>query len=175
MAGAARRGDAGARLALPAMSAGGRGSQQWVVVYDADCGLCTWLLAGLLRWDRALRLRPLALQRAEAEHLLADLSPDQRMASWHLISPAGTRSSGGAALAPLLRLLPGGLAPAGALARLPRLADRGYRWVADHRSQLSKGIPAGVKHRATGRVLRREALADRPSADAEPARARGVD
>src|SRR5207245_381921 len=48
MAGAARRGDAGARLALPAMSAGGRGSRQWVVVYDADCGLCTWLLAGLL-------------------------------------------------------------------------------------------------------------------------------
>ena len=45
----------------------------WLVLYDGDCGLCKWLLAGLLRFDRAGRLRPLALQRPEAEALLADV------------------------------------------------------------------------------------------------------
>src|SRR5213595_137897 len=59
----------------------------WAVIYDADCGFCKWLLAGVLRWDRAARLRPLALQRPEAGDLVADLTPAERMASWHLISP----------------------------------------------------------------------------------------
>jgi predicted DCC family thiol-disulfide oxidoreductase YuxK len=25
---------------------------RWIVLYDADCGFCNWLLAWLLRWDR---------------------------------------------------------------------------------------------------------------------------
>jgi predicted DCC family thiol-disulfide oxidoreductase YuxK len=128
----------------------------WVVLYDADCGFCKWLLAGLLRWDRAARLRPVALQRPEADELLADLAPAERTASWHLVSPGGDRRSGGDATAPLLRLLPGGRAPAAAFARFPRLTDRGYRWVADHRSGLSKFVPAGAKRRASQRVSRRE-------------------
>ena len=107
-----------------------------MVLYDADCGLCKWLLAGLLRRDRAVRLRPIALQRPEADDLLPDLAPAERMASWHLISPAGVRRSGGAAVASLLRLLPRGRVPAVAFARFPRLSERGYRWVAEHRSQL---------------------------------------
>ncbi len=127
-----------------------------VVVYDADCGFCKWLLAGLLRWDRHETLRPLSLQRPEAEELLADLPPAERVASWHLISPAGERRSGGAALAPLLRLLPGGRFPAAAFARFPRLTNRGYRWVADHRPQLSRLVPGGFKERAGERVARRE-------------------
>jgi len=80
------------------------------------------------------------------------------MASWHLISPTGARISGGAALPRLLRLLPGGRTPATLLARFPRLTDRGYRWVAEHRSGLSRGIPAGAKQRATERVRERERL-----------------
>jgi predicted DCC family thiol-disulfide oxidoreductase YuxK len=110
----------------------------WVVLYDADCGFCKWLLGGLLRWDRGGRLRPVALQAAEAAELLADLPSEERMASWHLVSPAGRRWSGGAALPPLLRLLPRGRAPAAVVARFPRLTDRGYRWVAEHRTQLSR-------------------------------------
>ena len=129
---------------------------RWTVLYDADCGFCQWLLAALLRWDRARRLRPLALQRPEAGQLLADLTPDERMASWYLISPTGERESGGTALAPILRLLPGGRVPAAAFARLPRLSERGYRWVADHRSQLSKAVPAGAKQRGARLVRERE-------------------
>ena len=113
---------------------------------------CARALACLLRWDRASCLRPMALQRPAAQELLADLSPAERMASWHLISPRGPRLSGGAAPPPLLRLLPGGKIPARAFARFPAVTDRGSRWVAEHRSQLSSFVPNGVKQRAGERV-----------------------
>jgi predicted DCC family thiol-disulfide oxidoreductase YuxK len=132
------------------------GASGWSVLYDADCRLCKWLLSGLLRWDRAARLRLVALKRSEAEDLLRELTPAERMASWHLISPTGERRSGGAAVAPLLRLLPAGRLAAYCFARFPTRADRGYRWVADHRSQLSKWVPSSAKLRASERVNQRE-------------------
>lgn len=128
----------------------------WTVLYDANCGFCKWLLSGLLAWDRAGALSPVALQRAEAEALLSDLRPEQRMASWHLISPAGERMSGGAAVAPLLRLLPAGQIPAAGFAQIPHTTDRGYRWVAAHRSALSRWVPSRAKRRASEQVRRRE-------------------
>ena len=140
-----------------------------MVLYDADCGFCKWLLAGLLRWDRAERLRPLALQRPGADELLLDLGPAERMASWHLISPTGARRSGGAALAPLLRLLPGGRVPAATFARFPRLTERGYRWVAEHRSQLSRWVPTSSKRHASERVRQREQRERRDSNPRPPA------
>jgi predicted DCC family thiol-disulfide oxidoreductase YuxK len=131
-------------------------AERAVVLYDADCGVCVWLLAILLRRDHAGRLRSLALQNPEADELLADLTPAERIASWHLISTAGARRSGGAALAPLLALLPHGRVPAAVLARVPGLTDRGYRWTAEHRAQLAKLLPARVKRRAGERVVERE-------------------
>ncbi len=129
---------------------------RWLVLYDGECGFCKWLLAGLLRWDRARRLRPVPLQSGSAAALLADLGEEQRFASWHLVAPDGARLSGGAALPALLRLLPGGRAPAAVLARFPGLTDRGYRWVAAHRVVLSRPVPAGLKRRAGARVRERE-------------------
>jgi predicted DCC family thiol-disulfide oxidoreductase YuxK len=130
--------------------------RRWAVLYDADCGFCKWLLAGLLRWDRAARLQPIALQRSAADNLLRELTPAERMASWHLISPTGERRSGGEAVAPVLRLLPGGRLPAAGLARFSRLTDCAYRWIAEHRSQLSKCVPSSAKERAAERVHERE-------------------
>jgi predicted DCC family thiol-disulfide oxidoreductase YuxK len=144
-------------------AAGPPAGDRWLVLYDADCGLCTWLLAGLLRWDRAARLRPLPLQGARAGELLADLEPAERFASWHAISPTGQRVSGGAALPPVLMQLPLGGAPAAAFARFPNATERGYRWVAEHRSRLSAWVPEGAKRRASERVRGRElALARAP-------------
>ena len=134
MASTGRGADAGARLAA-------RG--RWLVLYDADCRFCTRALSALLRWDRAGRLRPVALAQPETDGLLPDLTGEQRMESWHLICPSGARYSAGAALPPLLRLLPGGRVPAAVLARFPRATERGYRWVAGHRSLLSKLVPRG--------------------------------
>jgi predicted DCC family thiol-disulfide oxidoreductase YuxK len=127
-----------------------------IVLYDADCRVCIWLLAGLLRRDRDGRLRSLALQHPDADDLLADLTPAERLASWHLISPDGVRHSGGAALSPVLALLPHGRVLSAVLARVPGLTDRGYRWTAEHRTQLAKLVPARAKRRAAQRVLERE-------------------
>ena len=133
-----------------------RTPQRRLVAYDGDCGFCIWLLAGLLRWDRNGALRSIPLQGAEAAELLGDLDPAERMASWHLISPDGTRHSGGDAIAPLLRLLPGGSLPAAAFARFPAATTRGYRWVAEHRTGLSRWVPRESKRRARERVRTRE-------------------
>ncbi|HWG08842.1 MAG TPA: DUF393 domain-containing protein [Solirubrobacteraceae bacterium] len=132
------------------------------VLYDGDCGLCTWLLAGLLRLDRAERLHPIALQRPEADELLADLAPAERLDSWHLISEAGVRFSAGAALVPLLELLPRGHALAAPFARLPGITERCYRWTAQHRTQLSRLLGSGAKRRAGERVRRRERALESP-------------
>ncbi|HEX3831260.1 MAG TPA: DCC1-like thiol-disulfide oxidoreductase family protein [Solirubrobacteraceae bacterium] len=127
----------------------------WIILYDADCGFCRTALAAILSADRDRRLRPLALGSAEADGLLADLTPAQRDASWHLISPDGHRESAGAAGPALLRLLPGGALPAAALDRAPGLTERAYDWVADHRSTLSRALPSSVKQRATRLIRRR--------------------
>jgi predicted DCC family thiol-disulfide oxidoreductase YuxK len=118
------------------------------VIYDSDCGFCKFSLALLLSWDRrgaARALRPLPLGTAEADLLLADLTPEQRNSSWHLVDESGRRNSAGAALAPALALLPGGRLPAALVARVPHLTERGYRWVVDHRGFLGRFVPARAR------------------------------
>jgi predicted DCC family thiol-disulfide oxidoreductase YuxK len=127
-------------------------NERHTVIYDADCGFCRWALALLLRLDRAHRLPPLALGTQRADALLPDLEPDERAASWHLVSPGGQRESASAALPFVLALLPGGWAPAAVLYRIPRATDRGYRWVAAHRSRLSHAIPTSAERRATALI-----------------------
>jgi predicted DCC family thiol-disulfide oxidoreductase YuxK len=60
------------------------------------------------------------------------------MASWHLVTGSGDVYSGGAALPAVLERLPGGGALARLFAAFPRTTDRGYRWVAAHRSQFGR-------------------------------------
>jgi len=112
--------------------------ERWILIYDADCGFCRWSLRRVLALDRARRLRPVALGTPEADAQLADLTPAARAASWHLVSPDGVRTSAGEAAPPLLRLLRGGRLPAVALERMPRVTNRAYRWVAEHRSWLGR-------------------------------------
>jgi hypothetical protein len=102
-------------------------------------------------------LRPLALGTEEADALLADLTPDERAASWHLIldpeesqgarpgSAGPTRLSAGAALGPAMSLLRGGRIPAAVFVRFPDATECGYRWVADHRGLLGRFVPARAR------------------------------
>jgi predicted DCC family thiol-disulfide oxidoreductase YuxK len=133
----------------------------WTLLYDADCGFCRATLAGLLALDLRKRVRPVAIQSPEGSALLADLDRAERLASWHLLSPEGARFSAGAGAPPLLRLLAGGRVPAALLAAAPGPTDRAYRWVADHRSTLSRLLPSGAKAAATGRIERHAADAAR--------------
>jgi predicted DCC family thiol-disulfide oxidoreductase YuxK len=111
-------------------------------LYDADCGFCRWAVAKILHRDRRNLLRPVALQDQEASRLLPDMNEAERMASWHLVTSEGDVSSAGAAVPPLLRLLPGGTAPAAIAATFPRTTDRLYRWTADHRDWLGRRVGA---------------------------------
>jgi predicted DCC family thiol-disulfide oxidoreductase YuxK len=121
-------------------------------MYDRECGFCTWVVDVLLRWDRADRLRPVALQDPEAARLLPHLTPDERLEAFHLVPDGRAPLTGGEALPPLLRLLPGGALPAAGLDRIPGVTDRGYRWVAAHRVGVSRLVPGRLKARARERV-----------------------
>ena len=113
---------------------------QAALLYDRDCGFCRWSVAKLMAWDRGQRLRAVALQDPESELLLGGIEPVRRMASWHLVPPGGHAHSGGGAVAPLLRLLPGGAPVAAVADTFPRTTDRLYGWVARNRGRLSELI-----------------------------------
>ncbi len=126
-----------------------------LLFYDADCGFCRWSLARLLAWDRHRRVRPVAIQSAEGQRLLGDVSEAQRLSSWHLIGPDGRLHSAGAGAAPLLRTLSGGAPLAALLERFPSATEGAYAWVAAHRGRLGRLIPAAAKRRADARIRRR--------------------
>jgi predicted DCC family thiol-disulfide oxidoreductase YuxK len=115
------------------------------VYYDRDCGFCRWTLAWLLRLDRRRALRPVAIQDAEG------MSLD----SWHAVGEDGVCHSAGRAFAPVLAELPGGRVLAPLARRLEFALVPAYRWVATHRSGLSRLVPAGAKRRADALVATR--------------------
>jgi predicted DCC family thiol-disulfide oxidoreductase YuxK len=124
----------------------------WIVLYDRDCGFCRWCLAKLLRWDRRRALRPVAFQEPEGAGLLARVDQNDPTASWHLVSPEGRIHSGGEAFAPLLAQLPGGAVLSRVAARLPKLADRAYRAVADRRGFFGRLVSRSAVDRASRRI-----------------------
>ena len=107
------------------------------VLYDRDCGFCKWALNKILVWDRRQRLRPVAIQSEEGNHLLAAIAPERRLESWHLVTDGEVRSAGAAA-PQLFEALPGGRPLAVPLRAFPRLTERAYRWVAEHRALLAR-------------------------------------
>ena len=109
-----------------------------VILFDNDCGFCRWSLSKLLAWDRHGRLRPIALQREQADDLLVGMDRERKMASWHLVAPNGRTYSGGGAVPQLARLLPAGAPIAALTSAFPRTTDRAYRWVARHRERLGR-------------------------------------
>jgi predicted DCC family thiol-disulfide oxidoreductase YuxK len=80
------------------------------------------------------------------------MDPAARMASWHLVGPAGPYYSGGAAVAPLLRLLPGARPLARLAAALPGPTARAYGLVARRRAWLGRWVTARARSRADRRI-----------------------
>ena len=108
------------------------------LLYDGGCGVCRWCAAAVLTLDRRRRLRPVAIRSDEGERLLAGLDGATRLGSWHLVGEDGVRFSAGAAVAPLLRLLPGGGPPAAVAERAPGPVEAAYRAVAARRGALGR-------------------------------------
>lgn len=126
-----------------------------LVLYDDDCGFCAWCMAWLLRADRAQRLQPVAIESERGRALLAGMSEQQRLASWHVCNDSGLLASGGAGVAHVLARLPAGR-PAAALARrAPRVTERAYGFVAAHRAGLGRLLSQAGKARARGLIASR--------------------
>jgi predicted DCC family thiol-disulfide oxidoreductase YuxK len=127
------------------------------VLYDADCGVCRWVMARVLAWDTRRALRPVALQDPVAPGLLPGMSDEERAASWHLVTPHGERYSAGRAVAPLLRLLPYGRPLAAVASAAQPLTDRAYAFAAARRGVLGRLVGEGAKRRAAERIRERTA------------------
>ncbi|MFW5949602.1 MAG: DCC1-like thiol-disulfide oxidoreductase family protein [Halolamina sp.] len=106
------------------------------LVYDDDCGFCTWCAAVGARFGD---VEPVAF---------SDLTPDQRArlpANWresaHLLTDDAVYSGGAAIQGVLGRTNVGFAAAFRLLEQLPgydRLRENLYRWVADHRDWWGK-------------------------------------
>jgi predicted DCC family thiol-disulfide oxidoreductase YuxK len=112
-------------------------AERLAVLYDRDCGFCKWSLDKILAWDRNRRLRPVAIQSEEGARLLADIEPERRLDSWHLVEQGHVRSAGAAAPR-LVDALPWGRPLAALLRAFPRATERAYRWVAGHRDLIAR-------------------------------------
>jgi predicted DCC family thiol-disulfide oxidoreductase YuxK len=106
-----------------------------LLLFDADCGFCRWSVDRVLAWDRGRRLHAVPLQHPHADRLLPGIDPEAKMSSWHLVSE-GRVYSGGAAVPPLFRLLPGGRPLAALAAAFPGATERAYRWVSRRRAGI---------------------------------------
>lgn len=131
-----------------------------LVLWDRDCGFCAWTLALVLRADRRRVLATRTIQEADADGLLDAIEPERRYASWHIVDADGQVTSAGRAVTATLELLPAGRPLAAITRASPQLTERAYRWVAEHRSLLSRPIPLRSKDRARRLVAARAAPAD---------------
>jgi predicted DCC family thiol-disulfide oxidoreductase YuxK len=111
--------------------------EQLAVLYDRDCGFCKWSLDKILAWDRNRRLRPVAIQSEEGGRLLAEVEPERRLDSWHLVEDGEVRSAGDAAPR-RFEQLPGGGPLAAAVRAFPGVTERAYRGGAGHRDLLAR-------------------------------------
>ena len=126
-----------------------------ILLYDDDCGFCRWGVARVLGWDRRRSLRAVAIGSDEGAALLGDLDETARMDSWHLVDRDGVRTSAGAAVAPLMRLLPGGRPAATIASRWPHATEAVYRAIVRRRGWLGRAVSAGAARRARRRIAER--------------------
>ena len=130
---------------MPGSKTSSSGSGKTWLLYDADCGLCKFVVARVLELDRGHRFHPLALQDPRAAELLPGMGEEERMRSFHLVEADGTVRSAGDGLA--------GLFPP--LERAPRLASRLYWLVAGNRDRLGKLLPDAARRQAARRIASR--------------------
>ncbi|HEX2295603.1 MAG TPA: DUF393 domain-containing protein [Actinomycetota bacterium] len=114
-----------------------------VVLYDADCGFCTWVVDRIAARVEAGAVEIVPLQSPRADRLLGGRVDEQtKWESWHLVEPGGAVYSGGDALPRVLRHVKGGRTAGRLAARFPRAATAAYRVVARNRDRLGRVVRA---------------------------------
>lgn len=114
-----------------------------VVLYDADCGFCTWVVDRIAARVAAGALEIVPLQAPRADLLLdGRVNERAKWESWHFVEPGGALYSGGEAIPRVLRHVRGGRAVGRVAARFPRATEVAYRTVARHRNRLGRVVRA---------------------------------
>ena len=118
-----------------------------VLIFDGDCGFCTWSVDQLRRWVRP-RAQIVAWQVAPLSEM--GLTPKTCEVAVQWVADNGEISAGGRAVCALLRSSPQPWPILGVLGSLPVIApivDWGYRLIAANRSKLPGATPACVSDR----------------------------
>lgn len=129
------------------------------VLYDRDCGFCRWTLAQILAFDRAKRLRPVAIQSDEGQRLLERVPVEERLESWHLVERDGTVKSAEAGFPGLFARLPAGAPIARLTGLLQAPSGAAYRLLVANRTRLGRRIGSERRDRATEALDRHERAA----------------
>lgn len=115
------------------------------LIYDGDCGFCTWCAIRARTWVRA-QVEIVPWQRADLAALKLSAAQCQEAVQW--VGPAGQQVSGAQAIAQTFhsgrqpwRLF--GVMLGSKVLRRP--ADFGYRWVAAHRDLFPGATPTCAK------------------------------
>ena len=111
---------------------------QYVLVFDGECGFCTRFAQRMQRWSRSpLTLMPFG--ELPPDRWLTTLTDAQIRASSHFITPEGREYHGGESVTRALRLVRGGwLASVLDLPGLSWVREIAYAWVAGNRALLSR-------------------------------------
>jgi len=112
----------------------------YILVYDADCGLCTGFRNAAELLDAHGNLRFISIDHAERVGLLDELPDHLRHRSFHLILPDKKVESGAEALPTLIGLLPTG----GLVSRLIATVPEGKTMLGFLYSTVSRRHEAGL-------------------------------
>ena len=114
-----------------------------VVLYDADCGFCTWVVDRIAARVERGAIEIVPLQASRADDLLAGrLDEAAKWESWHVVEPDGALYSGGDAVPRVLRHVRGGRRLGRVAERFPRATSGAYRFTARNRDQFGRVVRA---------------------------------
>jgi predicted DCC family thiol-disulfide oxidoreductase YuxK len=114
-----------------------------VVLYDADCGFCTWVVDRIAARVEPGTIEIVPLQARRADDLLGGrVDEREKWESWHLVEPDGSLYSGGDAVPRVLRYVKGGRSIGRVAARFPRATACAYRFTARNRDRLGRVVRA---------------------------------
>ena len=133
-----------------------------LVLVDTDCAFCLWAASLLLSLDTRRRLVTAPI-RAQREGVLRGVPEARVLTSWHVLTPSGRVLSAGAALAAVLRVLPGLAVLGHLLSHSPCVAEACYRLVAIRRASLARLLPQRWKDVGRRRVEERMWSGDGPA------------
>jgi predicted DCC family thiol-disulfide oxidoreductase YuxK len=142
-------------------------ADQHVVVYDANCNICTRLAGFLGRWDRGHHLEVIPSDTLGLTERFPWIAPERYLASVQVICPDGRTFESAAAIEELLHVLPFGWLAWWVfwIPGVRPLAEKLYRWFARNRYHFGCGDACPIRRmQRAGQLAQDHAANDRRAA-----------